>query len=150
MEIRRLVEEDYHLLAEAVRVLLSEQDRVSGPASNTHLRGALANESCYFVLCLIGSSPAGYLSAYRFPAVEHVGFHVYLYDIIVAEEHRLRGIASAMIEKLKEQCKRDRVTRIWVGTSLENEAAQRTFEATGAQRVRETYIEYIYQLDNTF
>ena len=57
------------------------------------------------------------------------------------------GISSQMIEELKQHCWGDGVNHIWLGTSLENEAAQKTFERTGARKVSETYIEYIYPLD---
>jgi GNAT superfamily N-acetyltransferase len=63
-------------------------------------------------------------------------------------EHRRRGIATGLLEVLKQCCRADGVTRIWVGTSLENRAAQRTFEATGARNVSETYVEYIYDLND--
>ncbi len=52
-----------------------------------------------------------------------------------------------MIEELKKCCMEDQVSRIWVGTSLDNEAAKRIFEVTGARKVGETYLEYIYYLD---
>ena len=52
-----------------------------------------------------------------------------------------------MIEELKRYCKADGVDHIWLGTSLENEAAQKTFERTGARKVSETYIEYVYPLE---
>jgi ribosomal protein S18 acetylase RimI-like enzyme len=52
-----------------------------------------------------------------------------------------------MSEELKRQCKEDGADHIWVGTSLDNEAARKTFEGTGASRERETYIEYIYLLE---
>ena len=39
-----------------------------------------------------------------------------------------------MIEALKKQCREDQVTYIEVGTSVENEAAQRTYEGTGARK----------------
>ena len=145
MEIRRLQGSDYALLASAIQTLIPEDERDGGRvASDAHLKYALANTACYFILCLIDSTPAGYLSAFRFPAIDSDCFQVYLYDIIVDEKHRRKGIGSRMIEELKRDCKKDGADHIWVGTSVENEAAQKTFEGTGARRVRETYIEYIY------
>ena len=88
----------------------------------------------------------GYLSAHRFPAVESDGFCVYLYDLVVDEAHRRAGIASTLIDRLKTLCSESGVEHIWVGTSLDNHAAQRTFEATGANKVSETYVEYVYRL----
>ncbi len=147
METRRLQGSDYALLASAVQSLIPEEERDGGIASDSHLMRALEDTACYFIVCVIDSIPAGYLNAFRFPAIDSDSFQVYLYDIIVAEEHRRKGIGSRMIEELKTHCKEDGVDHIWVGTSLENEAAQKTFEATGARKVSETYIEYIYSIN---
>jgi aminoglycoside 3-N-acetyltransferase I len=147
MEIRRLHADDCVLLASAIQSLIPEDERDGGVASDEHLRRALGDTSCYFIVCLVGSSPAGYLSAFRFPAVDDDCSLVYLYDIVVDEKHRRKGIGSRMIEELKTHCRADGAGHIWLGTSLENEAAQKTFEATGARRVSETYIEYVYPLD---
>jgi aminoglycoside 3-N-acetyltransferase I len=146
MEIRRLQKDDYALLASAIQSLIPEDERDGRVGSDTHLRRALENTACYFIVCLLDSIPVGYLSAYGFPAVHADCSHVYLYDIIVDERHRRKAIGSRMIEDLKKRCEADGADHIWLGTSLENEAAQRTFEGTGARKVSETYIEYVYPL----
>ena len=146
MEIKRLQRDDYALLASVIRSLIPEDERDGGVASDAHLRRALENTACYFIVCLIDSIPVGYLSAYGFPAIDADCSQVYLYDIIVDERHRREGIGSRMIEDLKKRCEADGADHIWLGTSLENEAAQRTFEGTGARKVSETYIEYVYPL----
>ncbi|HYP41817.1 MAG TPA: GNAT family N-acetyltransferase, partial [Chloroflexia bacterium] len=105
------------------------------------------NRACSFIVCLIDSTVVGYLSAFGFPAIDDDCTQVYLYDIVVDEQHRRKGIGSRMIAELKRLCKEDGADHIWVGTSLENEPAQKTFEGTGAHKEGETYIEYIYLLD---
>lgn len=147
MQVRRLQGGDYALLASAIKMLIPEDERDGGVASDAHLKRALENTACYFIVCLIDSTPVGYLSAFGFPAIDDDCSQVYLYDITVDEQHRRKGIGTRMIGELKRHCKEDGADHIWVGTSLENEAAQKTFEGTGASRERETYIEYIYSLD---
>lgn len=112
----------------------------------SHLARALSDNYCYFLVCLLEREPIGYLSAYRFPDVEHDGFLVYLYDIVVRVDHRRRGVARRLIEALLEHCRVEGVSRIWVGTSRENHAAAQAFEATGASRESETYVEFTYAL----
>jgi aminoglycoside 3-N-acetyltransferase I len=113
MEIRRLGEEEVELLEAALRDLLPPEDLPRGPASRPHLTRALADRACYFLVCIVDNAPVAYLSAYRFPAAEHDGFMVYLYDIVVRPEHRRRGIATGLLEVLKQCCRADGVTRIW-------------------------------------
>ncbi len=61
-------------------------------------------------------------------------------------DHRRRGIARRLVELLKQLCRADGVESIWAGTTPANTAARRTFEATGAAAVSESYVEYIYDL----
>jgi ribosomal protein S18 acetylase RimI-like enzyme len=147
MEIRRLGQSDGALLEIAVRTVVSAGDDAGAVGSLAHLARALADPHCYFLVCLNGLDPVAYLSAFRFPAVQSDGLAAYLYEIDVLAEHRRHGIATKLIAKLKEACRVDGVDTIWVGTSLENPAARRTFEATGAERVSDTYVEYTYDLD---
>jgi ribosomal protein S18 acetylase RimI-like enzyme len=145
MEIRRLQPNDHDLLESAIQILVPEEDRSNKIDRDAHLKDALGRQDCYFIVCLVNSTAVGYLSAYRFPNVENADFQVYLFDIIVDEPYQRTGIGSRLIEELKRQCLTDGVGRIWVGTALENTAAQRTFERTGAQK-SETCVEYIYEI----
>lgn len=146
MEIRRLRRPDVALLAEAVKSIVEPGDDGDGPASIEHLETALAEANTYLFVCFVDGRPVGYLSAYRFPATDHDGFLVYLYDVTVHRDYRRRGIGAQLVDALKRECHADDVTEIWVGTSITNAAAQRTFESTGAKRVSDTYVEYIYDL----
>lgn len=146
MEIRRLRETEHELLATAIQLLVPAEDRRNNVNRAAHLQQALADRTCYFIVCLLDALPVGYLSAYRFPDVENADFHVYLFDIIVAEPYWRQGIGGGMIEVLKQQCRADNVSRIWVGTAIDNQAAQRLYERTGAQK-SETSVEYIYPLN---
>jgi ribosomal protein S18 acetylase RimI-like enzyme len=150
VEIRRLQESDYLVLASAIRLLVplvSDESINNQIIDESFLKQALGDKNCYYILCLDDSTPVGYLSAFRFPAVETADFQIYLYDIAVDERFRRRGLGARMIEELKRHCREDKVNYVWVGTSLDNEAAQRTFEKTGARKVSETYVEYIYKFD---
>lgn len=148
MQIRRLGEGDGPLLEAVARRLLAPPGAAASP-SRRLVDEALADPRCYFLVCLHDDAPVGYLGAYRFPAVEHDGYIVYLYDLVVHPERRRQGIGTRLVAALLERCRGDRVTRVWVGTALDNRAARRTFEATGARRVSETYVEYVYDLTPT-
>ena len=146
MEIRRLQQHDHDLLASAIELLVPEEDRQNNIGRAAHLQAALARQDCYFIVCLVDATPVGYVSAYCFPNVENADLHVYVFDIIVDERYQRTGIGSQLIEELKRQCLADGVCRIWVGTAIENMAAQRLYERTGAAKV-ETCVEYIYDIE---
>ncbi|WP_369792524.1 GNAT family N-acetyltransferase [Gloeocapsa sp. PCC 7428] len=101
METRRLHENDLELLASAIWLLIPEEDRSDNIASDAYLKQALTDKNCYFILSEIDSTLIGYLSAFRFPAVETTSFQVYLCDIVVDKNFRRKGIGTRMIEELK-------------------------------------------------
>lgn len=147
MEIRRLQPNEHDLLALAIQLLVPEEDRSNSANRAANLQAALDRPDCYFVVCLVDATPVGYLSAYRFPNVENADLHVYLFDIIVDNRYQQAGIGTRLIEELKRLCYADGVARIWCGTALENTAAQRLYERTGAAKV-EICVEYIYELEH--
>jgi GNAT superfamily N-acetyltransferase/predicted RNase H-like HicB family nuclease len=144
-EIRRRVKDRYGV---DISAIYEEPipDVLQRLAPEADQKWVLAQPNCYVYLCLVGEVAVGYMSAYRIPAIVQDGFFVYLYDILVRKDHRCRGLGSRMIEALKKQCSTDGVSQIWGGTCIENRAARRLLEVTGAELVSETYLKYIYDL----
>jgi ribosomal protein S18 acetylase RimI-like enzyme len=52
-------------------------------------------------------------------------------DVSVKEDRRGQGIGTALIDQLKEQLRREAVTRIDVGVHMENPQARRFYERHG-------------------
>jgi len=73
---------------------------------------------------------------------------VYLYDIEVALPHRQKGIASALVRRLLEDCDADGADWVWAGTEATNKAARKTFETTKAVLVGDAYVEYEWDLES--
>ena len=146
MDVHRVRPGDEAYWAEAVAALVPEDDRDGRLASAADLAHALGDARCYLFLALLDATPIGLLSAYRFPDVEGGGYLVYLYDLVVDEELRRQGAGKALVAALVAQCEAEGVRQIWAGTALDNAAARRTFEATGAVLEGETYAEYTWAL----
>lgn len=147
MNVQRAGSGDESLWARAVARLVSAPDRDGRLASIAELARVMADPRCYLYLGLQGAEPVGLLSAYRIPDAEAGGELVYLYDIEVEASRRRRGVGGALVAALLESCREDGVRRIWAGTALENSAARRTFESTGARLEGETYAEYEWELE---
>jgi GNAT superfamily N-acetyltransferase len=62
---------------------------------------------------------------------------VKLDDVSVKEDRRGKGVGSQLIECLKEQLRRESVTRIDVAVHLENPEARKFYEKTGFVRLNE-------------
>lgn len=70
--------------------------------SDEYLCNLLASPTFIAIAALHKSEVIGGLAAYVLPKFEQARSEIYIYDLAVVEEHRRRGVASAMIEKLQE------------------------------------------------
>ncbi len=73
----------------------------SAPPPDAYLERWLASPDAYALAALDGGEVVGGLTAYRLPKLEQARSEIYLYDLAVAESHRRRGIATALIRELQ-------------------------------------------------
>lgn len=71
------------------------------PPDTGYVLGLLANPGFIALVARDGDEVIGALAAYVLPKFEQARSEVYIYDLAVAEAHRRRGIATALIEALK-------------------------------------------------
>ena len=72
------------------------------PPSEAYLSGVLAKEHVIVLVAFLGGEVAGGLVAYELDKVERARREVYIYDLAVAEAHRRRGVATSLVEHLRE------------------------------------------------
>jgi aminoglycoside 3-N-acetyltransferase I len=68
----------------------------------TYLNQLLASESFIAIVALYGNEVVGGLAAYELKKFEQKRSEIYIYDLAVAEAYRRQGIATALIEALKQ------------------------------------------------
>ncbi len=68
---------------------------------DAYLARLLDSDTFIAVAALQGEVVVGGLAAYVLPKFERVRSEVYLYDLAVADTHRRRGIATALISELR-------------------------------------------------
>ena len=144
MNVRRLTGGDESLWLSAVTAVLGPEDRV---ASTAEAAAALADSRCYLFVATHDDALVGLLTAYRFPDVTSGGEIAYLYDIEVLPVQRRKGLGAQLVGALVECCEQDNVKLIWAGTDVNNVAARRTFEVTGAEVEGLSYAEYEWHLE---
>jgi aminoglycoside 3-N-acetyltransferase I len=70
--------------------------------SEANLRSLLARDHVVALVALADGAVVGGLVAYDLPKLEQERRELYIYDLAVAEAHRRRGIATALIRHLQE------------------------------------------------
>ncbi|WP_366558879.1 GNAT family N-acetyltransferase [uncultured Methylibium sp.] len=68
---------------------------------DAYLGRLLASPGFVAIAALAGTNVAGGLAGYVLPKFEQARSEFYIYDLTVAEAHRRRGVATALIERLK-------------------------------------------------
>ena len=77
-----------------------EPDTYRGPGT-PWLERLLCSETFIAIAALEGDEVIGGLAAYELIKFEQERSEIYIYDLAVAEEHRRRGVATAMIRELQ-------------------------------------------------
>lgn len=72
------------------------------PPSEAYLRRLLDSESFIALGALDGTAVVGGLAAYELRKFEQERSEIYIYDLAVLASHRRQGIATALIEALRE------------------------------------------------
>jgi aminoglycoside 3-N-acetyltransferase I len=74
----------------------------AAPPDDDWLEALLAKDHVIALAALDGEAVVGGLVAYELDKFEQARREIYIYDLAVAEPHRRRGIATALIERLRE------------------------------------------------
>lgn len=72
------------------------------PPTDAYLEGLLAKEHVVALVALAGGGVVGGLVAYELDKFERMRRELYIYDLAVAARHRRRGVATALIGRLRE------------------------------------------------
>ena len=71
------------------------------PPGEAHLRKLLSDDKFVALVAWIDGQTAGALAGYELVKFEADRSEVYIYDLAVREEFRRRGVATALIERVK-------------------------------------------------
>ena len=129
IDIRHLTANDVPLMNALLRTFGEAFNDVdtytANPPSEGYLRRLLGGDSFIALAALKRGVVVGGIAAYELKKFEQERSEIYIYDLAVASEHRREGIATALIEKLKEIAARRKACVIFVqaDTGVEDEAA---------------------------
>jgi aminoglycoside 3-N-acetyltransferase I len=129
LDLRHLTPDDVTLMERLLRTFGEAfndlETYTANPPSADYLRRLLGGDAFIALVALKSGVVIGGLAAYELKKFEQERSEIYIYDLAVAAAHRREGIATALIEKLKEIAARRRASVIFVqaDTGIEDEAA---------------------------
>jgi len=105
LSVRRLLPDDLGLMTTMLNLfgdIFGEEDIYRGAQpSPDYLRNLLGGDYFIALVAIDEGTLVGGLAAYELRKFERERSEIYIYDLAVAEAHRRRGIATALIEELK-------------------------------------------------
>lgn len=104
---------------------------LSEKTSTEYLEGLLQKPHIIFIAAIFEDSVVGGLAAYVLEKFEQERSEVYIYDLAVHRDHRRKGIATALIEKLKLTLSGLNAWVIFVQADREDEPAILLYESLG-------------------
>jgi aminoglycoside 3-N-acetyltransferase I len=103
------------------------------PPSDAYLDSLLAKEHVNALVAIAAGRVVGGLVAYELDKFEQARTEIYIYDLAVAEAHRRRGIATALIERLREIAAERGAWVIYVQADYGDEPAIALYEKLGVR-----------------
>ncbi|WP_134498244.1 AAC(3)-I family aminoglycoside N-acetyltransferase [Microvirga pakistanensis] len=103
------------------------------PPSDTYLEGLLAKEHIAVIVALAGEEVVGGLVAYGLDKFERARREMYIYDLAVAKTYRRLGVATALIEHLREIAARRGAWVVYVQADHGDDPAIALYEKLGAR-----------------
>lgn len=136
IEIKRLHRGDEELAQEIVKQFWPE-----GQLNDE----CLVNQTNYLLAAYVNSALAGFAYAYELDRIEKKQPMMFFYSIDVLPNFRRQGIGKRLIKELKRICTDRNVSKMYVLTDEENEAAMRLYRSTGGKRVMPDNVLFIYK-----
>ena len=135
---RHLSDSDVPLLMELLKVFgdaFEEPETYQGAVPKYGYLQALLSRRHFIVEVALDDNGrvVGGLAAYELEKFEQERSEVYIYDLAVAEPHRRRGIATGLINRLKEIAKERGAYVIFVQADAGDTPAIKLYESLGAR-----------------
>lgn len=130
--IKRLEIEDTELFRQ-LSWFYQVDDEVAEPVvpSDEYLRKLLNKDDLHVLVAIVNKQLVGGLTAFELPMYKEEVNEIFLYEIAVEPLYRKMGVATVLIEELKNICRKKGVKEMYVGTATDNIPAMKLYKATG-------------------
>jgi len=104
----------------------------------------LSDDDNCLIAATLDDEVVGFALGYLMSRVDSDQPMMMLYEIDVREDHRRKGIGSALIKKMLEVCKARNVMKLFVGTGISNEPAKALYSSTGGKQMEGAGVGFEY------
>ena len=133
--VRALTPDDVPLMRELLALFGRAFDDVESYSAHQpddgYLEKLLNSETFIAIAALAEAKVIGGLAGYVLPKFEQARSEFYIYDLAVDEPYRRKGVATAIVEKLKEIAASRGIYAIFVQADLDDEPAIALYTALG-------------------
>jgi ribosomal protein S18 acetylase RimI-like enzyme len=133
--VRALTPDDVPLMRELLALFGRAFDDVESYSAHQpddgYLEKLLNSKTFIAITALAGRKVIGGLAGYVLPKFEQARSEFYIYDLAVDEPYRRKGVATAIVEKLKEIAASRGIYAIFVQADLDDEPAIALYTALG-------------------
>lgn len=137
IDVRQLGSSDVAALRDMLRVFGEafgdHSTYTDAQPDDAYLAGLLASPAFVALAAFDDDRVVGGLAGYVLPKFEQARAELYIYDLAVLEAHRRRGIATAMIDRLKQVAAARRVYVIFVQADHGDDAAIALYTKLGTR-----------------
>jgi ribosomal protein S18 acetylase RimI-like enzyme len=134
---KQLSVEDVPTLKELLRVFGEAFEDLNAYQSavprDDYLRSLLMKSAFMVLVALAGDTVVGGLAAYVLEKFEQERLEIYIYDLAIAEPHRRRGVATNLINELRQIARQRGVYVIYVQADKTDDAAIKLYESLGTK-----------------
>lgn len=110
-----------------------DESYLAAQPDDAYLHDLLARPDFIELAAFDGEAVVGALSGYILPKFEQARSEIYIYDLAVAETHRRRGIAQALVDALKPIAREAGAWVIYVQADYGDEPAIALYTKLGAR-----------------
>lgn len=136
-DIRMVGPDDIAVFRAAMTVFgraFDDEDSFEGaPPPDDYVRGLLRRDTFILLVAEEAGTVLGALAAYVLPKFEQARSEVYIYDLAVDAVHRRRGIATALIARLKGEAAARGAWVIYVQADYGDDPAIALYEKLGVR-----------------
>lgn len=138
MNIRRLNIQDVDKVKDMLYMFRSEK------TTNEKVERFLEKNNNYLIAYLENKKVIGFVLAYKLQRYDEKNDMIYIHEVGVLEEYRRLGIGKKLMEYVKDICKEENLSKIFLITNKSNIPAVSLYESSGGKATEDDNVVYWY------